>query len=372
MQTESNTTATKNNNSSSLQEPALENEQLSNRLFHLAVLENNAGVDLYNLGDYDTSIESLSRALGYIQQFSKMLQHHRRSTRRRAKRTRTTTSATRIEASPIDPLSRSSSNNNRRRVVRRMQASIAPTINNNEQTKMDVVASNSSWSSWGQDNAAPMTIEPTTTNNIEGNAATSSSPSQDEEYCHSPQEQQHHQEQDEIQIDANAMYNCALYLRCHGDCWEAFANPWLSCSGSDLARIRASVLFNLGLSNHAKASTMSNAATPKFRRHDIVATLEKAICLYKVSVSTQKSEQALISPLYLMALCNNIGQCFSSLKHHEEANRWNERLLCFMLCDHQKRSLHPNDSPKSNNTCEVFYRNTSPLILRDPCLAPAA
>jgi hypothetical protein len=188
-----------------------------------------------------------------------------------------------------------------------------------------------------------------------------------------------------IKVDPKTMFGCALYLSCRGDCWEALANPSLSCSESELARIKASILFNVGLVYHTNAGKIatsnnigSSGAVQQERKqqqqqqqqrvHMVVATmLEKAIVLYKLSLSIQELA-APISPLYVMALCNNIGQCHSSLFQQPEARRWNERLLELMVYRYDSSS----HQFQHNCNYDFFFQNTLSLILRDPCCSPAA
>ena len=106
----------------------------------------------------------------------------------------------------------------------------------------------------------------------------------------------------------------------------------------------------------------------------MAAILEKAILLYGLSLSLQESELAPISNVYMMALCNNIGQCHASLLRQGDAQRWNERLLRLMVCDRQTKSSNSDDDDAHDkpHDCECFFYNTMSLILQDPCVSPAA
>jgi hypothetical protein len=147
------------------------------------------------------------------------------------------------------------------------------------------------------------------------------------------------------QQDNSSIYRCPISIRCHANSFDAFSNPVVdSCSSTDVARIRASILFNLGLAHHMLAenttqdwisessyvpSTFADAGTDK----DML--LEKAATIYKLSLSLQASEQASISTAHIIAICNNIGQCYSSLHQESKSKIWNERLLRLLMCQQQ-------------------------------------
>jgi hypothetical protein len=104
----------------------------------------------------------------------------------------------------------------------------------------------------------------------------------------------------------------------------------------------------------------------------LLTLLEQAILLYRLSLGIQEAHEAPISPLYLMALCNNLGQCHSSLSRYDEARFWNERLLRLMVCQRQKDALRKPYAKHGPADCECFIENTMLLILKDPFLSPAA
>jgi len=176
-------------------------------------------------------------------------------------------------------------------------------------------------------------------------------------------------------IDANAIYRFALNLVCRGDCAEAIVNPAASCSRKDAARIRASILFNLGLVFHMVAVEASSFAAvhrgPESLGHPleaIVRPLETAKTCYQLSLKLQESEKAPISNHILMAICNNIGQCYAALHRYSDSIAWAERLLRLLVCSQQRVEYKHKSQPGH----ECFIRNTSSLILRDPYVAPMA
>eukprot|EP00534_Pseudo-nitzschia_fraudulenta_P005619 CAMPEP_0201186284 /NCGR_PEP_ID=MMETSP0851-20130426/130869_1 /ASSEMBLY_ACC=CAM_ASM_000631 /TAXON_ID=183588 /ORGANISM="Pseudo-nitzschia fraudulenta, Strain WWA7" /LENGTH=317 /DNA_ID=CAMNT_0047471563 /DNA_START=29 /DNA_END=982 /DNA_ORIENTATION=+ len=180
-----------------------------------------------------------------------------------------------------------------------------------------------------------------------------------------------------VNIDVAAIYRSALNLLCHGDCTEAFDNPVVSCSREDTARIRASILFNLGLLHHIYAVEFSsqsmsmdhpNQSSQIFQT--TVRILEKANTCYKLSLRLQEMERSPISTVYVMALCNNIGQCLVALNRKQESNEWMERLLRLLVCQQQKRTISDDGASPPLNEC--FVRSTSSIILTDPCIAPTA
>lgn len=297
---------------------------LSTRLFHLAIEENNTGVDFFNQGSYDSSIQALHCALECLQQFQK--HHHRR---RRNERTTEPTNPTTSETETNGPSKATWCNSG--------------IVDIDDQTLPANCRRASTETSPNIDSVAAAAAAAATTKTTTASRA--------------------------IRIDQNTMYGCALYLSCHGDCQEAFANPSRSCSGSDLVRIEASILFNMGLAHHTQAALLDS------REGEVLATmLEKAILLYELSLGIQEKSQAPISQMYLMALCNNIGQCHASLLRYSEAYDWNERLLCLMVRQttsggDQNERDHDHAYPRN---CECFFYNTMSLILRDPCLSPAA
>ena len=101
----------------------------------------------------------------------------------------------------------------------------------------------------------------------------------------------------------------------------------------------------------------------------VAITLEKAAVLYKLSLNLQVSKQAPISTTYLMALYNNIGECYASLNQKSKSNTWKERLLRLLVCQQQQ---HQQPQPQSHKQYDCFIQNTMSLILVDPCLSPAA
>eukprot|EP00536_Pseudo-nitzschia_multiseries_P003485 jgi/Psemu1/301988/fgenesh1_kg.54_\ len=176
-------------------------------------------------------------------------------------------------------------------------------------------------------------------------------------------------------IDTTAIYRFALNLVCRGDSAQAIVNPAASCSREDAARISASILFNLGLVYHVIAGDVSSflechrgTMTSGDLSDRVVQSLQYAKAYYQLSLKLQESEKAPISNHNLMALCNNIGQCYVGLHRHSESIAWAERLLRLLVCSQQ--SGESRNKPKHGSEC--FIRNTSHLILRDPCTAPTA
>ena len=317
---------------SSMTEPAPEpvdadNDDCCTRpdyFFHLAVQKNNNGVDSYKSGDYKSSIQSLSCALECMQPFYKHHQKHQQQQHQHQQQHQRTTSSNDAGATPATAIMC----------------------------------------------AATSTNEPS--NHIPPSRAEESL---ETERCEAGFVRM---DRTAIQVDLKTMFSCALYLNCSGDCWEALANPSLSCSESDLGRITGSLLFNLALAHHTYAGEIATSGAvqqeqernqQQQQQQGAVATmLGKAIVLYKLSLTIQE-QAAPISTLYIMALYNNIGQCHSSLFQHSEARRWNKRLLELMVCHYDASS---SDNPQSNCNCECFFQNTLSLILRDPRCSPAA
>jgi hypothetical protein len=306
---------------------------LPDYVFHLAVHKNNKGVDVYKSGDCKSSIQTLSHALECMQHFSK---HHQKQQQlqqqlqQQQQRERTTSSngASTTPATTIVCAASSTNDSSNRIPLNRAEESLETETYEAGFGSMDRTS---------------------------------------------------------IHVDPKNMYSCALYLACSGDCGEALANPSLSCSESDLGRITGSILFNLALVHHTYAGEIATnkinigsfgAVQQEQERNQqgqqqlgaVATMLEKAIVLYKLSLTIQE-QTAPISPLHIMALCNNIGQCHSSLLQHSEARWWNERLLRLMVCHYDASSSH---NPKSNCNCECFFQNTLSLILRDPRCSPAA
>ncbi len=308
---------------------------LSTRLFHLAIEENNTGVDFFNQGSYDSSIQALHYALECLQRFQKH-RHRRCRCRCRCRHERTT--------EPTTNPTTSETNGPNADVYGTVYDRCCSHIVDDQTLRSNCSRLVSTETSPNVDPAAA-TVATTTTTTKTKTA---------------------------IKIDRNTMYGCALYLCCHSDCREAFADPSRSCSGSDLVRIEASILFNMGLAHHAQAALLDSDSGK--------AMLEKAILLYELSLGIQETARAPISQMYLMALCNNIGQCHASLLRYSEAYDWNERLLSLMVCQTTSGSCgsgsgsgsDQNERDHDPRNCECFFYNTMSLILKDPCLSPAA
>lgn len=359
-----------------------------NNIFHQVIKLNNTGVDFYKLGNYEAAIQCLYNALSGMQQFSAF---HQGSLRGGGSEQQTImesmTSTHDYSRDSITP-PRMNQNNATREYIQQFRYTQA-------QAHDTAPPSNYLQGESHQQSQSHPNRETTTSgfNNEQqqGNQCHSSllscisyahsvsSAGTRSNSCLMDSSTHDTQGNSMVPIDTTAIYRYALNLVCHGDCTEAMANPMFSCSRADAARIRASVLFNLGLAHHMIAA---NASSFFINHGDAILgismgdplegvvsrSLEKAKSFYQLSLKLQESEKAPISTHYLMALCNNIGQCYVGLNRRSESIAWVERLLRLLVCYQQSREFQHRSQPAN----ECFIRNTSSLILRDPYTAPTA
>eukprot|EP00539_Tryblionella_compressa_P008951 CAMPEP_0178797946 /NCGR_PEP_ID=MMETSP0745-20121128/11488_1 /TAXON_ID=913974 /ORGANISM="Nitzschia punctata, Strain CCMP561" /LENGTH=323 /DNA_ID=CAMNT_0020456555 /DNA_START=107 /DNA_END=1078 /DNA_ORIENTATION=+ len=166
-----------------------------------------------------------------------------------------------------------------------------------------------------------------------------------------------------------------------------------------LSKLCTSVVFNTALAHHvaAMASTIASPSPSKLtpvRTSPRVLMLRKARDLYRLAYKMYRDHKAmerqrrpssssqddwyffdLLSPLYVMAACNNLGRCYLLLGQIPMAQRCFDVLLQSMLAL-QQQHLDSNDEDSDCLVActqhECFLRNVSSLILQDKGLAPAA
>jgi peptidoglycan hydrolase-like protein with peptidoglycan-binding domain len=349
---------------------------LTTSLFHEAVEENNAGVDLIKLGEYESAIKRLYGSLSRMQRFSKIKEinpreyyhapghHHHHQTFESQEQ-----SLQRCQEQEQQDLK----NTSQRDEANGNCAVSSPSFSSSVSSQVATTFSSSSSSSssdycCGHED---YTILEAPASGISTAAAAAA--------ITNDQQQQAPFSNNSNQQDNSTIYRDALFIRCHGHSFDAISNPVYSCSSTDVARIRASILFNLGLAHHM-AAAMNTATVSVSSPDDATAAttvhnnrlLEKATTIYKLSLSLQESEQAPISADHVMALCNNLGQCYSSLHQESESKVWTERLLRLLVCQQQH---HHHQQQQHDNTMlqtDCFVQNTMSLILIDPCFSPAA
>jgi hypothetical protein len=382
---------------------------LTTSLFHEAVEENNTGVGLIKIGQYESAIKRLYGSLSRMQRFSTIketipreyyhglcchlqtLESQQQSQQRGQEQ----------EQQDLQNTSQGDDDGDDDCSMMREDGSAGGdeangncavsslTSSSSVSSQVTTTASSSLSSDYccGHEDCT-VSEAPAPAPGISAAAATTTSSAQHQQYpafFSNNKNQQNH----------STIYRNALCIRCHGDSFDALSNPVYSCSSTDVARIRASTLFNLGLAHHMLAamntatvmpssSTTTSSFAPQestpsssssVSSPDATATaacsmlLEKATTIYMLSLSLQESEQAPISADHVMALCNNLGQCYSSLHQELESKVWTERLLRLLVCQQQQQQQQHHSTMLQT---DWFVQNTMSLILIDPCFSPAA
>ncbi|KAG7343639.1 expressed tetratricopeptide repeat protein [Nitzschia inconspicua] len=147
-----------------------------------------------------------------------------------------------------------------------------------------------------------------------------------------------------------------------------------------LSRLSAIMIFNMALTHHAIAMMSSEDNDSTTNRE----FLSKARHLYNLAYSIPQGEQEqevideAMLPLFVKAVLNNLGHCFSSLGDINNSVACYELLLRSIMLFQQDRHIQYRTSreskesfPKDHSTA-CFLDNTLFLILKDPCGAPAA
>ncbi|KAG7343624.1 expressed tetratricopeptide repeat protein [Nitzschia inconspicua] len=143
------------------------------------------------------------------------------------------------------------------------------------------------------------------------------------------------------------------------------------------SRLSTILIFNMALTHHAIAMMFSEDKDSTSKRE----FLSKARHLYNLAYSIPQGEQEQeiidesMLPLFVKAILNNLGHCFSSLGDINKSNACYELLLQSIILfqqDHiQCRNLGESKECFPHHTA-CFWNNTIFLILKDPGLAPAA
>lgn len=142
------------------------------------------------------------------------------------------------------------------------------------------------------------------------------------------------------------------------------------------AKLSAILIFNLALTLHVVASTISEEATnaATHRRNELI----KARDLYSMaySIPQQEKEQDVMGdtllPLFVKAILNNLGRCYASLYEHENSAECFELLLRSLLLFHVDGESKSGGGKTIMEGEALFRKNTQFLILRDRGFAPAA
>ncbi|KAG7339181.1 expressed tetratricopeptide repeat protein [Nitzschia inconspicua] len=149
------------------------------------------------------------------------------------------------------------------------------------------------------------------------------------------------------------------------------------------SRLSTILIFNMALTHHAMAMVSRDEDSKSKREF-----LSKAMDLYNLAYSIPQEEQEqevieeTILPLFVKAVLNNLGHCFSSMNDTNNSMACYELLLRSIIIFQQDHHIQcRNNSGESSNenfstdhssTACCFLNNTLFLILKDPGLAPAA
>ena len=135
----------------------------------------------------------------------------------------------------------------------------------------------------------------------------------------------------------------------------------LACREDTCTAISAALIFNMALANHQLSSieltTFGGAAAEE--------RLERALRLYELAYNLQERNEVCLSPLFMMAIINNLGLIYQSLDQKDTAGNCFQHLLTTLM--------FVTDYEYGDGTVALdgFFRNTTHLISQ-PCPAPAA
>ncbi|KAG7343643.1 tetratricopeptide repeat protein [Nitzschia inconspicua] len=146
------------------------------------------------------------------------------------------------------------------------------------------------------------------------------------------------------------------------------------------SRVSTVLIFNMALTHHAIAM-MSSEDNDSISKREF---LSKARHLYNLaySIPQGQQEQEVIDeamlPLFVKAVLNNLGHCFSSLGDINNSVACYELLLRSIMLFQQDHHIRYRNSGESNesfhkdHSTACFLDNTLFLILKESGLAPAA
>ena len=126
--------------------------------------------------------------------------------------------------------------------------------------------------------------------------------------------------------------------------------------------ISAALIFNMALANQllttAELYTFGDLTAAKER-------LERSAKLYELAYNLQERNEVCLSPLFMMAIINNLGLIYQSLDQKDTACNCFQHLLTTLM--------FVTDYEHGDGTVALdgFFRNTTHLISQ-PCPAPAA
>ena len=135
----------------------------------------------------------------------------------------------------------------------------------------------------------------------------------------------------------------------------------LACREDTCTAISAALIFNMALANQQLSSieltALGDAAAEE--------RLERAARLYKLAYNLQERNEVFLSPLFMMAIINNLGLLYQSLDQKDTAGNCFQHLLTTLM--------FVTDYEYGDGTVALdgFFRNTTHLISQ-PCPAPAA
>ncbi|KAG7343622.1 tetratricopeptide repeat protein [Nitzschia inconspicua] len=144
------------------------------------------------------------------------------------------------------------------------------------------------------------------------------------------------------------------------------------------SKLATVLIYNLALAYHAAAMVSRDSDTTTKRVY-----LSKARDLYSLAYSIPQGDQekeiidAALLPLFVMAILNNLGQCYAFLDDRNNSEACFELLLRTIIVFQQNFSGACNlgafdDLLYNERSMACFLNNTLFLILRNPCVAPAA